>query len=182
MIAGPNHKSARVPFRVKSNFHLRPEDIVPRRRKEEHGRRVVNRAVKWINEPVRFLAGENGEFGSMLDVPSRRYISPSKTGRYPINGGVFSGNRVEKGKKQHQTENSYLKQTNGKPPVCRPVGVSRSAERCPYGQRALVQAEIVRIAMIRLQTFRPLQRSKEECHRMNQDPQPGYSDDSCSNQ
>src|SRR5260370_7317311 len=90
MIAVPNHKSARVPFRVKSNFHLRPEDIVPRRRKEEHGRRVVNRAVKWINEPVRFLAGENGEFGSMLDVPSRRYIFPPQPGRYPTTGGPSS--------------------------------------------------------------------------------------------
>src|SRR5260370_11682531 len=119
MIAGPNHKNARVPFRVKSNFHLRPEDIIPRRRKEEHGRRVVNRAVKWINEPVRFLAGENGEFGSMLDVPSRRYILPSKTGRYPINGGFFCGNRVEKGKKQRHNEDSYFRATPAKQPLCR---------------------------------------------------------------
>ena len=27
---------------------------------------VVNRAARWINESVRFLAGANGKFGSLI--------------------------------------------------------------------------------------------------------------------
>jgi hypothetical protein len=34
--------------------------------KRSMGACVVNRAVKWINEPARFLAGANGKFGSMI--------------------------------------------------------------------------------------------------------------------
>src|ERR1022692_1946515 len=114
VIVDPNHECARVPFRIESNFHLRAEDIVIRRHKEEDGRRVVNCAVKRIDKPIRVLARAKGKFGSMLDVPGRRYILPGKSVRYPIYGGFFSESRACKRKKQRQAEYFCLKSTHGK--------------------------------------------------------------------
>ena len=108
MVVRPDHESSRVPFRFESDFHPCAEDIVICRPKQEHGRCVVNCAIKWINEPIGLLARTDREF-AMLDVPAERSVSPGEITGHTMDSRLLRDRCSWKGKDQNQAAHSCLK-------------------------------------------------------------------------
>src|SRR5215470_8174108 len=84
MLIRPDHQSPCIPLRIETDFYLGAEDVVMSRHKKEDGRRVVHGAVKRINEPVRSLAGTDGQFVAMFDLPTQRRVLPLELSRHNI--------------------------------------------------------------------------------------------------
>src|SRR5215471_7667035 len=115
MVVCPDHQRPGIPLRIESDFYLCVEDVVFRRRKEEHGRRVVDCAVKRINEPVRLLAGSDRELVAGLDLPADWRILPLEITRHNIDRWLLTERRNEERENRNQMC-ARLNPTHAEPP------------------------------------------------------------------
>src|SRR5215831_1137823 len=115
MVICPDHQGPGIPLRIESDFYLCVKDVVFRRRKKEHRRRVVDCAVKRINEPVGILAGMDCELVAGLDLPADGRVLPLEVTRHNIDGWLLTERRGQ----EHENWNqmcSRLNPTHAEPP------------------------------------------------------------------